>query len=103
LSTAATLALGVAALVLMSLGLWAIAAFLLKLRGGGRFVAAIILPALFVAVWMWVPTTMVPGALDEPGWMIFYFIISVILGGIAGLLLLPVWYLAERIFRARFA
>ena len=103
MNTALLLALGFLGLTLMSICLWAAAAFLLKWREGGRFVAAILMPAVFVAIWMWMPTIMAPGGLDEPGWVIFYFIVSVIIGAVCGLLLLPVWYLAERIFRARFA
>jgi hypothetical protein len=103
LNTALLLALGFAGLALMSFCLWAAAAFLLKWRGGGRFVAAILLPFVFVTLWMWVPMIMAPGGLDEPGWVIFYFVVSVIIGAICGLLLLPVWYLAERSIRARVA
>jgi uncharacterized membrane protein (DUF106 family) len=102
LNTALVLALGYAGLALISLCLWAVAAFLLKWRGAGRFVAAILLPVVFVILWMWAPTITTPGGLDEPGWVIFYFIVSVIIGAVCGLLILPVWYLAERHFRARF-
>jgi hypothetical protein len=83
-------------LVLLSFGLWAAAAFVFRMRKVMRFMISVGVPALFVTVWMWLPTVIGPAAQDETGWIVFYSIVSFMLGAVSAVMLLPVWYVAER-------
>jgi len=89
-------AVAIAALMLVSFGLWAVSAFVFGMRKSARLVLCVGVPALFVTAWMWLPTVVGPAAQDELGWIIFYSVISLLLGACTAGMLLPVWYVAER-------
>ena len=90
-----------ALLVPFAIAAWAVAAFVLHRGRSGRFLAAVVLPAVAIGCFLYADywTKRIPPA--EPGWDIFNALACLVAAGATGIVTLPVWLIAERSLRSR--
>lgn len=75
-------------------GLWAASAFLFRLRHAGRLVATIGVPAVLAGTQAWLSYLAGSGG-GTDDWAPVFLILSLFVGGAAGMAALPVWYVFE--------
>ena len=88
-------------LVPSAFALWCFAAFVLRWRQIARLIAAALVPAVGIAIFLYADywSTRTPPA--EPGWDIFNAIFCVIAGAFTIVATVPTWLLAEHFLGKR--
>jgi hypothetical protein len=90
-----------ALLVPFAVAAWSVAAFILRRGPTGRFLAAVVVPAVAIGCFLYADywAKRVPPA--EPGWDIFNALACLVAAGATGIVTFPVWLIAERFLRRR--
>lgn len=81
----------------VGLALWMVAAFVLRFGHRGRMLTTLGVPTLAAAAWIWWGYHSAPARGMQPGATaeIAFVVSSLLIGGVLGLLVLPVWFLIE--------